>query len=223
MSWCVAKEKKVTYMKTSNQKTFNLLSKFPLLIVSILVGLLICYFIIIKAFPHLDLIKETYGAYYWRRLLWIIPHTSIGILALVVGPFLFFPQIERNYESTYQKLGRIYLLTTVIGGIAGMLLATISDFKLPYAYSVGLFLLCLTWAGTSIKAYFASKNEDETLYKEWLTRSYVITIAFVSFRFILDILLSFEIGGNGDPYALLSWIVPLLLAEIIIQWNKKLP
>tara|TARA_R110000868_G_scaffold100994_2_gene278043 strand:+ start:901 stop:1533 length:633 start_codon:yes stop_codon:yes gene_type:complete len=210
-------------MKTNQEKTFNPLSKFPIILLSILLGLLLCYIFIIKTFPHLDILKEVYGPFYWRRLLWIIPHTSIGILALIIGPFLFFPYIERNYESTYQKLNRVYLLTTVIGGISGMLLATISDFELPYVYSIGLFLLCLTWAGSSIKAYFASKNEDEELYKEWLIRSYVITLAFVLFRFILDILLKFEIGGNGDTYALMSWVVPLLLAEIIIQWNKKLP
>lgn len=211
-------------MKTSDQKTFNPIRKYPLLVLSIAFGLLFCYFLVVKAFPNLiAFAKESYGIDYWRRLLWIVPHTFLGVLALIIGPVQFIPQIRKTYVKTSISLGRLYILATVIGGIGGMLLATISDFQFPYAYSVGLFMLCFTWTASSIMAYLSSKNNNEEAYKEWMIRSYIITLAFVSFRFVLDILLSLNIGGNGDSYALFSCLVPLLLAEIIIQWNKNTP
>ena len=58
-----------------------------------------------------------------------------------------------------------------------------------------------------------------------MIRSYVITFAFVLFRFIDEsslaktLMPTFE--ERGPTVIWISWAIPLLITEVILQWKKK--
>lgn len=165
--------------------------------------------------------EEVYGSYYFPRIFWVFPHIVLGVIATLIGPFQFIPKIRNNYLKVHRKLGRIYIIATVLGGISGMYLAITSSVNLPY--SVGLFMLGVTWSTSSIMAFISIKNRKVDLHKDWMIRSYVITLAFVSFRFVDDILLSLNIGSRQEVLVLMSWAcwaIPLFIAEVFIQGRK---
>ncbi|PKP35990.1 MAG: hypothetical protein CVT98_09710, partial [Bacteroidetes bacterium HGW-Bacteroidetes-15] len=62
-------------------------------------------------------------------------------------------------------------------------------------------------------------------HREWMIRTYIITLGFVLFRilnenaFIRDAMPTFEERGAACIW--LSWTVPLFFAEVILQWYKK--
>ncbi|MFT4533841.1 MAG: hypothetical protein ACJA1A_002107 [Saprospiraceae bacterium] len=90
-----------------------------------------------------------------------------------------------------------------------------SDVNLPYA--VGLFMLGVTWSTSSVMAFISIKNRKVDLHKDWMIRSYVLSFAFVTFRFVYDILMSLEVQ------VLMSWAcwaIPLFIAELFIQGSK---
>jgi hypothetical protein len=64
------------------------------------------------------------------------------------------------------------------------------------------------------------------LHKEWMVRSYLVTFAFVWFRFIQDNLpgLTARMGSSGDDaassVAWLSWTVPLAVYEVVLQGRR---
>lgn len=211
-------------MKTTNLKQTkknNTVSKYSIITLSILSGLLICYYVITRAFPMLIVTEENYGTYFFPRAVWLFPHIVLGIIATLIGPFQFISKIRNKYLKAHRQLGRVYILSVILAGISGMYLAVTSDVNLPYA--VGLFGLGFTWAISAIMAFVSIKNKKVELHKDWMIRSYVITFAFVSFRFVEDILMSLKIGTYEEVLVLMSWAcwaIPLFIVEIFIQGFK---
>lgn len=62
-------------------------------------------------------------------------------------------------------------------------------------------------------------------HREWMIRSYVITFAIVLFRFLDQRTITEELMKNfverGSTCIWLSWAVPLFIAEVLLQRNKK--
>ncbi len=168
--------------------------------------------------------EENYGTYFFPRAIWLFPHIVLGIIATIIGPFQFISKIRNKYLKVHRQLGRVYIFSTIlsgISGISGMYLAVTSDVNLPYA--VGLFVLGFAWSVSAIMAFVSIKNKKIELHKDWMIRSYVITLAFVSFRFLEDILVALKIGSPEEVLVLASWAswaIPLFIAEIFIQGLK---
>ncbi|MEM5564051.1 DUF2306 domain-containing protein [Psychroserpens sp. AS72] len=206
-------------MSKSNNN--NTIGKTALIALSILTGLLICYYVIKSAFPMLIPTEEVYGSYYFTRVFWVFPHIVLGIVATIIGPFQFIPKIRNKYLKIHRQLGRIYIISTVLSGISGMYMAATSGVNLPY--TVGLFVLGAVWSTSSILALISIKNKKVNLHKDWMIRSYVITFAFVTFRFVEDILHALEVGTDEEILVLMSWAcwaIPLFIAEVFIQGRK---
>lgn len=211
-------------MATSNLKyaiKYDRLNRYIIPMLSTLALLLILYYVGTRAFPMLVVTEENYGAYFYPRAMWLFPHIIFSIAAILIGPFQFVPKFRNSYVKTHRKLGRVYIISVVFGGLAGMGLAVTSGVNLPYA--VGLFGLGFTWAASATLAFLAIKNRKVAQHKEWMIRSYIITFAFVTFRFIEDILLSLEIGSQVEILVLMSWsswAVPLFIGEMVMQGLK---
>jgi hypothetical protein len=62
-------------------------------------------------------------------------------------------------------------------------------------------------------------------HKEWMIRSYVVTTAFVTFRLFFELLRWTAIGTIVErltAMAWLSWAIPLLVTEAVLQGRKIL-
>ena len=92
-----------------------------------------------------------------------------------------------------------------------------------YQWSVSRLSLDLAWLLTTGMAYLAIRKRRIQFHKEWMIRSYVATFAFVLFRVILERPSFAALGDFAQraPTALwLSFVPPLLLAEVLIQWKR---
>jgi Predicted membrane protein (DUF2306) len=62
-------------------------------------------------------------------------------------------------------------------------------------------------------------------HREWMIRSYVVTFAFVTFRFLNDssfvISLMQKFEERGPATIWFSWTIPLFITEIALSWKKK--
>lgn len=178
------------------------------------------YFIYDKTPRYFVFTEASYGPYFWPRHNWVIIHVVFGILALVLGPFQFVPAIRNRYLNVHRWMGRTYLTSTMIGGVAGFYMAVTSNIN--YTYQFGLITLALIWMTTGTMAYIAIRNLNIKQHREWMIRSYVVTFGFTVFRIMDDMLVN-TITNQGDRVGLLSWIcwsVPLLITEVCIQSGK---
>jgi uncharacterized membrane protein YozB (DUF420 family) len=85
--------------------------------------------------------------------------------------------------------------------------------------------MALVWLGSVLMAYRMIRLKRVAQHKEWMIRSYVVTLGFVLFRllnetgFIRELMPTFE--ERGPACIWMSWGIPLFFAEVIMQWKKK--
>ena len=86
-----------------------------------------------------------------------------------------------------------------------------------------MITLAFVWIGTTALAVTAICRSLIQQHKEWMIRSYVVTLAFVVFRELVALLSVLGVGSVPDRLALASWAcwaVPLILLEPCLQWRK---
>lgn len=148
-------------------------------------------------------------------------HLLGAAVALGTGPFQHNTRIRSNSFRRHRWLGRVYVLAVLFGGVAALVMATVSQGGLPA--HAGFGLLGILWLGTTARAYFSIRAGDEERHRSWMTRSFALTFAAVTLRIYLP--LSQALGIPHEPaYQTISWLcwVPnLIVAEWIILRRRE--
>ncbi len=207
--------------------SFNTQSKTKSYIRLGLTILLILYagkFVINDALPYFGFDKETFGRY-WNDKWPLIGHISGGLLALAIGPFQFSKTFRNKFMTTHRWLGRIYLTAILIGTISATYLAWTTAIKVNFSWAFAMQCLAFAWIATASMAYISVMKGRILQHKEWIIRSYVVTFAFVNFRWLSDLPIAHQLmekfTERGPAMAWLSWTIPLLITEIVLSWKKK--
>jgi len=181
-------------------------------------------FVVRDVLPYFGFDKETFGVY-WNFKWILIGHISGGLLALLIGPFQFWKKLRDKYPAIHRLTGRVYLIMTLIAAICSTYLAWSSSIQLNFAWAFALQVSAIAWATTGLMAYISVRSGRITQHKEWMVRSYILTFSFAIFRWLVDIPLVINLmensGERKPTMAWFSWVVPLLIAEIIFSLKKK--
>jgi hypothetical protein len=168
-------------------------------------------------YRHFDPVH--YG-FHWPTRWWLVAHLGGGALALSLGPLQFSSALRRRYVQAHRWIGRTYLTGVLVGSLAAIYMSlNVSPNK---AFGVALLFLALAWLTTSSMAYIAVLHRQFAAHREWMIRSYVVTFAFVVFRLLKDL----HIFGNltTESQSVMrgwaAWAVPLLFAEVALQWRR---
>lgn len=158
---------------------------------------------------------------YWPRRGWLFLHINGGSLALLTGPWQFWTGLRQRNLTIHRWTGRLYLLGVAVGivGSVGLSLTTTFDWGVVN----GIRMLALAWFVTTGMAYYTIRNGLVSLHKEWMIRSYVVTFAFVTFRFLQDYTPISRVRPEGDrdtTIAWACWVVPLAITEMVFQWKR---
>ncbi len=182
-------------------------------------------FVIKDALPYFGFEQEIFG-HYWDFKWVLIGHISSGIVALVIGPFQFWKAFRNKYLTIHRWMGRTYLIAILIGSICSTSLAWTSGIQVNFAWAFSLQCLAFAWITTASMAYISVMRRRIQQHREWMIRSYVVTFAFVIFRWLNDelplaIQLMEKFEERGPTIIWFSWTIPLLITEIVLSWNKK--
>lgn len=211
-------------MENLNLSYQHKLRSFLRSVITILLVLYAGKFVMKSALPYFGFDKETFGSY-WNYRWALIGHISGGILALAIGPFQFSKKIRNRFMNTHRWLGRIYLTAILIGTISATYLAWTNAIKTNFSWAFALQILAVAWITTASMAYISVMRGRILQHKEWMIRSYVVTFAFVNFRWLTDLPIAHQLMDKfeerGPAMAWLSWTIPLLITEIALSWKKK--
>lgn len=175
------------------------------------------------ALPYFGLNEEVYGRF-WSMKWPLIGHVSGGLLALVLGPFQFWAGFRNKYLKIHRLMGKLYLTAILIGTISSTSLAWTTGLAIHWTWAFSLQMLAFAWFCTAAMAFVSIKRRKFQQHKEWMIRSYVVTFAFVIFRWLAAMPSIIEPGSFVERGPTLIWIslaIPLFLTEIVLQWNKK--
>jgi Predicted membrane protein (DUF2306) len=158
---------------------------------------------------------------YWPRRTWLFLHINAGALALLTGPWQFWTGLRQRNMAIHRWTGRLYLFGVSAGIVGAVGLSATSTFDWGVVH--GIRVLALVWFVTTGMAYYTIREGLVSLHKEWMIRSYVVTFAFVTFRFLQDYTPLARVRPEGDrdtTIAWACWVLPLAITELVFQWKR---
>lgn len=161
---------------------------------------------------------------FWNTKWWLLSHLTTAILAVVLGPFQFWAGFRNKNIKLHRLLGKIYIVSIVITSLCATYLAWNTAVKIHFTYALTLQVGAVVWFLTVSMAYRTIRLRRIQQHKEWMIRSYIVTLVFISFRFFNEYLDQLQIGTFVERAATIGYLstfVPLFLAELVFNWNKK--
>lgn len=141
-------------------------------------------------------------------------HLAGGAIALVFGALQFSTRLRSRHLSVHRRLGQVYIVSVVVSGSAGFLLAVDSTGGLVSHFGFGV--MAIVWVSTALVAWQKVLDRDIDAHRAWMLRSYAVTLAAVTLRIYLPLT---QIAGIPfeEAYPAISWMcwVPNL---IFVEW-----
>jgi hypothetical protein len=163
--------------------------------------------------------RELLQSELWKLAFYL--HISFGGLALLAGFTQFSKRLRMWKAKLHRTLGKIYLISVVVGGIAGLYMSMYATGGISSVLGFGS--LAIAWLYTSYRAYNSIRSRDVVNHQYWMIRSYALCWGAVTLRLWAP-LLQFGVGLEFIvAYRIVAWInwLNLIVAEIIIRNLKK--
>jgi hypothetical protein len=186
---------------------------------------LVLRFVVLTIPPYLSWSPDGYGPAFWPRRYALVLHLTGGLCAILTGPVQLWLGETRRARAWHSVLGYLYLggvLTGVLGGY-DLAFTAVAAGGPGWAYAFGLIGLSTAWTVTTALAFLAIRRRRIVLHREWMIRSFVVTMAFVFFRLFDEVAARagfLDATARAVTAAWLCWAVPLLVAEPVIQWHR---
>ena len=171
------------------------------------------------AWPFIDSgIRGVVSAFPVRAL----THMLIAPLALLLGPFQFIASMRARAPRLHRYMGRIYVASCVIAGVAGFATALHASGG-PVA-GLGFGILAALWVAASVGGMRAAMRRRFELHRLLMALSYAMTFGAVTLR--LQIPFGFMLGYSGYPemsvwLAYTSWIPNVLAVLVWFAFRRR--
>jgi hypothetical protein len=160
---------------------------------------------------------------------WAYVHVLGGTLMLFLGLANLYIGSTRRFFRYHKLIGRMYLVGGGLGTVAAVIITSsvshkgsgVVDFQGVATFTnttIALLTLSAAWLLAAGMAYRAARNRRYDSHREWMIRSYVLVWAFVFCRLASRVQGVEDLGG-GNAFIWLSWVGPLLLCELVLQWR----
>jgi uncharacterized membrane protein len=192
------------------------------LLVGVVIISLSIYFLA-GAAHFFKLTREELGKYFdikWVLLL----HITGGGIALLTGPFLLWEKFRNANLKLHRFLGKVYLIAVLISGLLAVYLSLTTAYAVNWAYAFSLQVWVSVWLSASFFAYYAVINKKIKLHKEWMARSYMVSLAFVISALILKIPYVQSLGSFEEISPSMfwfGWAVPLYIYDLYLSAVRK--
>jgi uncharacterized membrane protein len=154
---------------------------------------------------------------------WLWVHAGLAATALITGPWQFIPKLRARRPQVHRWTGRVYIFCCLVGGVAGLLLASGSTAG-PIARA-GFGLLAVVWLGVNANGLRLAMSGRYAEHRQWMIRSFALTFGAVTLRVYMP---AAQVAGL-DPLtayraiAWLAWVPNLMLAELYIRGLPRRP
>lgn len=145
-----------------------------------------------------------------------LTHMIVGPIALLTGPWQFFPGLRARKPAVHRWTGRTYVAACIISGIGAL-------FTAPYASggpiaSIGFTALAVLWLGTTFAGWRMAVARKFELHRLLMRFSYALTFGAVTLR--IQIPLGFIFFGFTSYRDMSVWLaytswIPNVLAVAI--------
>jgi hypothetical protein len=171
----------------------------------------------------LQLTPAALGKYFPYKYI-IIAHITAGGGALVLGLVQFWPKL-RNYSwRLHRIIGTLYLLAVLVSSVCALILAFTTSKVVNWAYAFSAQVWVTVWISATAIAYYAAVKRKFVLHRQWMARSYIVTLAFLISGLALKLPAVKALGSFEDISPSLFWMgwsVPLYVYQVILASKAK--
>ena len=156
----------------------------------------------------------------------LLTHVIGGMVAILIGPFQFVESFRTRFVKLHRGLGSLYIIACIAGGIAGIMMATRAFGG--FASQLGFGLIAVSWITCAAFALHRALTKRFPAHREWMIRSYALTLTAFTQRVILYTSDVAEDAGLLDASyrevyvagVWLSWVVSIIIAEVYINRSR---
>jgi uncharacterized membrane protein len=144
----------------------------------------------------------------------VFGHIAASAVALALGPLQLSTRLRSRRLEVHRWLGRLYIVSVVVGGVSAIALATMSMGGVPA--HVGFGLLGVLWVFTAVLAYQRIRVYDIADHRRWMIRSYSLAFAAVMLRIYLPLavaVLRIPFDQAYPTIAWLCWVPNIIVAD----------
>lgn len=151
-------------------------------------------------------------------------HMIGGTGMLFLGGLNLYLAARKDVFSLHRRIGQSYILFGSFGAMIALAITLSPAHKsvggpILTNATVSLVMLASAWLSFAALGWRAAKNRRFVSHADWMIRSYVLVWSFVFCRIASRVS---NIGdlGNGEAFIWLSWVGPLIVCEIVLQWSQ---
>ncbi|SEA66919.1 Predicted membrane protein [Chitinophaga terrae (ex Kim and Jung 2007)] len=166
---------------------------------------------------YLQMTPEALGKYYDQRW-FLVAHITAGGGALVTGLVQFWPKLRQYSMKLHRYIGYVYLLAILVSSLSALVLASTTAYMVNWAYAFTLQVWASVWISSSFIAWYTAVKKQFKLHKEWMIRSYLVTVAFLISGYVYKIPYVQQLGSFEAvtvPLFWMGWALPLYTYEIV--------
>jgi uncharacterized membrane protein len=151
---------------------------------------------------------------------WLYVHAGFAATALLLGPTQFLPRLRARRPRLHRWMGRTYVFACLIGGAAGLLLASRTTAG-PIA-SLGFGALAVLLIGFASQAWRMALAGRLVEHRRWMIRSFALILAAVTLRIYLPIVAIAHLPWLESYRAIsfLCWVPNLMVAELYLARGR---
>ena len=158
---------------------------------------------------------------------WYLPayyaHVLVAGLILLIGIFQLHPAWGLRWRKLHRTMGKLYVGGILFFSAPGGLIMSLFINRGPLVLA-SFLVQCGLWFMSTFMAYYFIRQGDVQAHRQWMLRSYALTLAAITLRIYVFLgSWSFELG-QPVAYAVIAWIswVPnLLLCEWYLRIKRK--
>jgi hypothetical protein len=160
--------------------------------------------------------KDPSWTYYYPIRWLLLPHGMAGAVALFFGLSQFSTRLRTYHPRWHRNLGRSYVIGVAISAPMAIYI-TIHHNPLPE--QVAIITTALLWLLATGIAFYAIRTRNFRQHKNWMIRSYAITLTFLVTR-VIDMapqLLALDADTSPNMVWLseiMAWVVPTLIIDL---------
>ncbi|MGM5630162.1 DUF2306 domain-containing protein [Apibacter raozihei] len=156
----------------------------------------------------------------WKTAFYI--HVFTSFISVFAGFTQFSGFLTRKYPRVHRYLGYVYIIDVLVfAAPSGLVMSFYANGGL---ISILAFItLSVAWWWTTYKAFILAKRRNIKSHKNYMIRSYALTLSAITLRLWKVIIFSCWDLPPMDVYRLISWLgfgINGIIAEIIIKIKK---
>ncbi len=147
----------------------------------------------------------------------LVVHILTALPPLVLGWIGFSKRLRKRSLSLHRWVGTFYCYGIWVSAVTGFMLG--AKHVNGFLTAMGYCTLALAWFSTTWIAYRTAKQRNIPAHREWMIRSYAVTLAVVTVR-PLTMLPQYVDVGTMDYALFMSWacwIPNIILGELYVR------